>query len=203
VRATQTHTATVGSQTVELPIQPLDEHRAIALLITFDHGIRFVETAGRELAAEIRDLEPECIATAATLGIPVAIEVSRALGLDDYVVLHKSNKIHLSDAIEAPLRSITSVGRQRLRLDRARVPAVAGKRVVFVDDVISTGASAAAALRVLQEAGARCVGAAALMSEGESWRQPLETLTEHVRVLGELPMFGVEAGTGRWAPVTP
>ena len=72
--------------------------------------------------------QPDIVASAATLGIPVAIEVSRALGLDDYLILQKTAKIHLADALAEPLSSITTGGEQRLLLDRARIPAVAGKR---------------------------------------------------------------------------
>ncbi|WP_218014434.1 phosphoribosyltransferase family protein [Mycolicibacterium palauense] len=192
-----TYQAQVGSQSVALPIVPLDEGTAIALLITFDHGVAFLQTAGAELAEAIADLRPECIVTAATLGIPVAIEVSRVLGLDDFVVLHKSPKLHLVDAITETLTSITTDGRQQLRLDRARLPAVAGKRVVFVDDVISTGASARAALQILRTAGAQIVGAAALMLEGCGAGDALAEFTTEIRTLGRLPLFEFH---DRWKP---
>jgi len=84
------------------------------------------------------------------MGIPLAIEVSRALGLDDYVILQKTPKIHLADAIAEPVKSITTGAPQRLLFDRARVAAVAGRRVGVVDDVISTGASLSAALKLLR-----------------------------------------------------
>ena len=59
------------------------------------------------------------------MGIPIAIEVTRALGLDDYVILHKTPKIHLADDIAEPVRSITTAAPQRLLFDRARLEAVA------------------------------------------------------------------------------
>ena len=66
------------------------------------------------------------------------------MGLDRYVVLHKTPKIHLADAISEPVRSITTDAEQRLLFDRARIGDVKGKRVAIVDDVISTGASTGA-----------------------------------------------------------
>ena len=89
----------IGSQVVDLPLIPLGERSAIALLMTIDHGIAFGEAAGADLAAAVADARPELVASAATLGIPVAIEVSRHLGLDDYLILQKTPKVHLGDAL--------------------------------------------------------------------------------------------------------
>ena len=112
----------IGSQSVELPLVPLHSSAAISLLMTIDRGVSFMATAGADLALELAALEPDIVATNATLGIPVAIEVTRALGLDDYLVLQKTPKIHLGDALVEPLTSITTDSAQVLRLDRARLP---------------------------------------------------------------------------------
>jgi adenine/guanine phosphoribosyltransferase-like PRPP-binding protein len=184
-----TYLARVGSQAVELPIVPLDDTLAIALLITVDLGVAFCERAGAELAARLEDLGVEVVVSVATMGIPVAIEVARALRQDGYVILHKTPKIHLADAVAEPVRSITTATPQRLLLDRRRVPAVEGRRVAVVDDVVSTGASAAAALRLLRRVGAQPVAVAALVSEGIAWRDALGEDASLVRVLGELPLF--------------
>lgn len=190
----------VGSQSITLPLVPLSDQRAISLLMTIDVGVGFLATAGTDLAAVIRGAEPDIVATAATLGIPVAIEVSRALGLDDYLVLQKTAKIHLGDALEAPLSSITTSGAQRLLLDRARIPAVAGKRVALVDDVIATGGSIAASARLLRAAGAEVVVIGALLVEGSAWRGALGTDAGLVRSLGSIPMF-TDDGDGGWQEV--
>jgi adenine phosphoribosyltransferase len=187
-----THRAHIGSQTLELPIIDVGGGVAIALLITVDQGLSFLQTAGRELAEAARDARADIVVTAATLGIPVAMEVSRALGHDDFVVLHKSPKIHLADAVSAPLTSITSRGEQRLMLDRARLASVRGRRVLFVDDVLSTGGSAAAALDILTEAGADVAGAAFLAVEGDQGRETLAARGVPVHTLGELPLLAAE-----------
>jgi len=203
----------VGSQRRNLPLVPVSEDAAIALLMTIDQGVRFMEQAGRDLADLVADLAPQVVATNATLGIPIAIELTRSLGLDDYLVMQKTPKAHLGDALVEPVtapkasdrvgwsgRSITTDRDQVLRLDRARIRAVEGKRVVLVDDVISTGASIAAALALLRAAGADVVGVGVLLAEGTAWRERLGTDAPLVRSLGLLPGFAIsESGwTGVW-----
>ena len=85
----------IGAQEVDLPLVPIADDLAIALLITVDHGVRFAEQAGTELAALLAPYEADVVVSVATMGIPLAIEVTRALGLDDYLILQKTPKIHL------------------------------------------------------------------------------------------------------------
>ncbi len=190
---------TIGSQQIDLPLVPLHDEAAISLLMTIDRGVGFMEVAGRDLAAIIGPLRPEIIATNATLGIPVAIEVSRALGLDDYLVLQKTPKIHLGDALVEPLSSITTDSAQVLRLDRARLGAIAGRRVVLVDDVIASGGSIAAGIRLLRAGGAELVGVGALLVEGSGWKAALGDDAALVHSLGSIPGFSTD-GDG-WAEV--
>ncbi len=184
-----THTTLVGSQTIELPVVTLHPDLAIALLICVDHGIAFTERAGAELAAMLVPFDVDLVVSVATMGIPLAIEVSRSLGRDDYLILHKTPKIHLGDSLSEPLTSITTDARQRLRMDPARVHAVAGRRVAVVDDVISTGASVRAALALLRRVGADPVVIGALVTEGSDWSTALGPDAERVRSLGAIPVF--------------
>ncbi len=189
VVAAGSYEAAVGSQRVELPIVELADDLLIALLITVDLGVSFGEQAGRDLAELLAGRGIELVATAATMGVPVAVEASRALGLDDYLVLHKVPKTHLRDALTEPVRSITTGAEQQLRLDRARLSVVAGRRVAFVDDVISTGSSAAAAVRLLRHAGAEVGAIAALVTETGAWRAALGEDAALVSALGTMPVF--------------
>ena len=168
-----TYRVQVGSQEVDLPLASLNEKLTLALLITVDLGVSFMATAAAELAEVLRPFEIDVVATVATMGIPVAVEVTKALGLDQYVVLHKTPKIHLSNAVSEPVRSITTAQEQRVLFDRERISMVAGKRVAIVDDVISTGASIGAALRLLRSVGAEVVAIGALVSEASLWRNSL------------------------------
>jgi len=183
----RTYRAAVGSQTLDLPLVPLADDLTIALLICVDHGVAFADTAGRELAALLAPFEPDIVVSVATMGIPLAIEVTRSLGLDDYVILHKTPKIHLGDSFAEPVRSITTGNPQKLRM--ARVPAVRGRRVAIVDDVISTGASTRAALNLVRRVGADPVVIGTLMTEGSGWRQALGPDAANVRALGSMPVF--------------
>jgi adenine phosphoribosyltransferase len=185
----RTYTTMVGSQAVELPLVPLNDGLTIALLICVDMGVAFAETAGRELAELMRPARPEIVVSVATMGIPLAIEASRALGLDDYVILHKTPKIHLGEEWSEPVYSITTDKPQRLRMDPARVHAVRGKRVAIVDDVISTGASLSSALRLVRRMDAEPVVIGTLMTEGGGWKDALGEDAAMVRTLGAMPLF--------------
>ncbi len=186
----------IGTQRVELPVVALSEELALALLITVDMGVHFMEVAGRELAEILRPQGVDIVATVATMGIPLAVEVTRALGLDQYVILHKTPKIHLADAVSEPVRSITTNAPQRLLFDRARIKDVAGRRVAIVDDVISTGASTGAALRLLRGVGAEIVTIGTLVTEASLWRDALGQDATKVRALGSIPVFRPDGSGG-------
>ena len=189
----------IGSQHVELPVIPLRADLAIALLMTVDMGVRFLRTAGNELAEILEPAQPECIVSMATLGIPVAHEVSAAIGLDDYLILQKTPKIHLADSLRTPVSAITTEATQELLLDRRRIDLVRGRRVALVDDVISTGGSISAALRLLDEAGAEVVAIGALLTEGDGWKTAIGERSTLVRALGTIPVF-TPAPDGGWLP---
>ena len=179
----------IGSQLVNLPVVPLGDDLALALLITVDMGVDFMARAGAELAAILRPHDVDIVATVATMGIPLAVEVTRHLGLDQYVILHKTPKIHLADAVTETVRSITTDGEQRLLFDRARIKDVEGHRVAIVDDVISTGASTGAALRLLRRIGANVVAIGTLVTEASVWRTELGDDAAMVQALGAIPVF--------------
>jgi len=185
----------IGSQHVDLPVVSLNENLALALLITVDMGIAFMAKAGEELANVLAPYDVDIVATVATMGIPLAVEVTRHLGLDQYVTLHKTPKIHLADAFSEPVRSITTDAEQRLLFDRARLGDVEGKRVAIVDDVISTGASTGATLRLLRGIGAEIVVIGTLVTEASLWRESLGDDASMVRALGSIPVFRPD-GTG-------
>ncbi|UDY35483.1 phosphoribosyltransferase family protein [Dermatobacter hominis] len=196
-----TYTVTMGSQTVDVPIVEVAPDIGIALFITFDNGVGLLEKAGEELAERLAPHRPDIIATNATCGIPVAIEVSRALGLDDYLVLQKTKKVHLADALTRPLRSITTDTTQELRLDRARQHLVEGRRVVIVDDVISTGTSLHAAAGLVRAAGGELAAIGVLLAEGADWRDLLGPADAAlVESLGTIPVF--RRSDAGWEPIT-
>ena len=90
----QTYIVDIAGEPVELPIVPINKQLAISLLMVIDMGVQFGERMGKALAAKLGPLKPDIVVGAATLGIPVVIEVSRALGLDHYVIAQKSHREH-------------------------------------------------------------------------------------------------------------
>ncbi|HEY5112324.1 MAG TPA: phosphoribosyltransferase family protein [Acidimicrobiales bacterium] len=191
-----TYSVEIGSQRVDLPVVSLNDNLALALLITVDMGIAFMAKAGEELADVLAPYDVDVVATVATMGIPLAVEVTRHLGLDQYVTLHKTPKIHLADAFSEPVRSITTDADQRLLFDRARLGDVEGKRVAIVDDVISTGASTGASLRLLRGVGANIVAIGTIVTEASLWRRALGEDATMVRALGAIPVFRPDGSGG-------
>ena len=192
----RTYSVDIGAQRVDLPLVSLNERLALALLITVDMGVQFMSQAGSELAEILRSYDVDIVATVATMGIPVAVEVTRHLGLDQYVILHKTPKIHLADAVSETVRSITTDAEQRLLFDRARIKDVEGRRVAIVDDVISTGASTGTALRLLRGVGAEVVVIGTLVTEASLWRTSLGDDAQMVRALGSIPVFRPDGSGG-------
>lgn len=189
----------VAGLPVDLPIVPIKPDFAISLLMVIDAGVAFGAHIGRALAERLAPLQPDVVVGAATLGIPVAIEVSRHLGLDRYVILQKSPKIHLGDALVQSITSITSKGEQQLLLDRAAVPLLAGKRVVVVDDVVATGSSLAGSLALVRAAGAEVAGIGVILTEAHDWELVLGADAALVTALGHIPQF--RPGAQGWEPI--
>ncbi|WP_252729644.1 phosphoribosyltransferase family protein [Pacificibacter marinus] len=192
----------IAGETTSLPMLQLNDQRAIALLMDIEMGLAFGDRVGKALAARFEALKPEVVVGSATLGIPVAMDVSRHLGLDKYVILQKSPKFHLDDALEEPVRSITTDEPQRLLLDRRQISTLQGRRVVIVDDVIATGASMAGAMRLVRRAGAKVLAVGTILTEGNKWREALAQDVNLVKRLGHIPQFSIVDGEARVEPTS-
>jgi len=198
----QTYTVDIAGQPVTLPIVPINDKLAISLLMVIDMGVHFGERIGQALAAKLSPLKPDIVVGAATLGIPVVIEVSRALGLDQYVIAQKSPKIHLADALTQDVQSVTTAAKQRLLLDRRAVPLLSGRRVAVVDDVVATGSSLAATFALVRAAGGDIVGAGVILTEGHDWEKALGADARLVAGLGHIPQFSLAGGKATPVPQT-
>ena len=197
-----TYTVDIAGQPTALPIVAINDTLAISLLMVIDMGVGFGERIGQALAARLAERKPDIVVGAATLGIPVAIEVSRHLGLDQYVIVQKSPKIHLGDALVEHVQSVTSSGSQRLLLDRRAIPLLKGRRVVVVDDVVATGSSLAATLKLVRQAGAEVVGVGVILTEAHDWREALGADAALVTGLGHIPQFTIASGHATPDPAT-
>src|SRR5271156_5162174 len=198
----QPYPVDIAGEPVTLPIVPINRRLAISLLMVIDMGVHFGERSGKAMAKKLMPLKPDIVVGAATLGIPVVIEVSRAIGLGQYVIAQKSPKIHLADALVQEVHSVTSAGKQRLMLDRRSVPLLAGRRVVVVDDVVATGSSLAATIALARSAGADVVGAGVILTEGHEWKKALGADAALVHNLGHIPQFAFADGKAVPMPET-
>ncbi len=151
---------------------PGGEGRGVASLIVNQAGFAVVDALVAEMARLAGPLAPEVVVGVPTLGLGLAEGVARRLGHGRYLPLGTSRKFWYDEGLSVPLRSITSpgAGQKRLYLDPRLLPLLAGRRVLVVDDVLSTGQSLASALALLGLVGVRPVGAVFAMLQGEGWR---------------------------------
>lgn len=141
-----------------------------------------VQASARELAKKLKDTEYDVLVTAEAKSIPLA----HALSVETqkpYVVLRKSYKPYMGNALKADTLSITTGQPQTLILDEKDVEMMKGKRVVILDDVISTGSTLQGMRMILAKAGSTVVGEAAIFTEGDRARW------ENIISLGHLPLF--------------
>lgn len=141
-----------------------------------------VEACGKALAEKLKNLDYDILVTAEAKSIPLAYAVSLETH-KPYIVLRKSYKPYMGDAIQAETLSITTGQPQTLILDEKDRNLIKNKKVLIVDDVISTGSTLQGMRLILDKAGARVVGEAAIMTEGE------KSQWLHIIALGHLPVF--------------
>lgn len=162
-----------------LPVRALAERpgaprQAVASLIVNQASLEVVDALAALLARALRPLAPDVLVGLPTLGLTLAAAVARALGHVRYVPLGTSRKFWYDEALSAEVVSITSPDRaKRIYLDPNQRPLVQGRRVVLVDDAISSGSTAPPVWDLLERAGAEVVAYGVAMRQGERWRAAL------------------------------
>lgn len=189
---------------LRLPIRELaDGEHALASLIINQAGFAVEEALCASLAEKVRSFEPEVVVGLPTLGLTLASGTAKKLGLSRYVPLGTSRKFWYSEDLSVPLTSITSPEQvKRLYLDPRMLPLIENRRVLLIDDVISTGKSITAALELLAKRGIRPVAIGAAMLQTDLWRTQLATMDPQWldRVLGVLRTPRLTRGeAGGWA----
>ena len=175
---------TVAGCKRSLPILNLSDSLAIAGFVMLG-DVELCESCARELAKKV-PAEAEIIMTAETKGIPLAAELARQLGMPYYITARKSVKAYMEDPIWVEDESITTMGKQRLYLMRADIDRIAGRKVLLLDDVISTGGSMTALSNLAEKAGANVIGQAAVLAEGDAAKRT------DIIFLEALPLFEAE-----------
>lgn len=140
-----------------------------------------VQAAARALAKQL-PAGVDYLVTAEAKSIPLAYALSVETQLP-YVVLRKSHKPYMGDALSAETLSITTNKPQLLYLDEKDCDAIKGRKVVLIDDVISTGSTLQGMRLIMQKAGADVVAEAAILTEGDRAKWA------NVIALGHLPVF--------------
>ncbi len=195
----------LDGSTLELPLRPLPGGEgAIALLMSNQTPFAVEDALAPLIARVASTFSPDCVAAVPTMGLDYARLTARKLGLPNYVAMGLSRKFWYDDALSERMNSSTSPDQfKRLYLDPALLKRLEGARVVLVDDVINTGTSAVAAIRLLQRAGANVVGLAVALTEGYAWREALAEIDpcwpHKVLAAGHIPAF--KKVDGGWAPV--
>ena len=132
------YTMNVAGLKRDLPICPVNENLYIAGFVIFGDP-ELTECCARELLKKAP--EYDYIITAEAKGIPLAHEMARQAGDERYILARKGPKLYMQDIVSVSVNSITTAKEQKLYLDGADAKRLRGKRVLIVDDVISTGES--------------------------------------------------------------
>lgn len=166
-----------------LPLCPISDTLNIGAFVIF--GDPELTTACAE-ALNARAPEHDVMITAESKGIPLICEMARLQGNKRYVLARKGAKLYMRDVLEVEVRSITTDHIQKLYLDGYDAEYMNGKRVIIVDDVISTGESLHALEELVKQAGGNVVARMAILAEGDA------TERDDIIYLEKLPLFDKE-----------
>jgi len=149
----------------KLPICKISEELSIAAFVLFGDVEMTVAAAGHLLKiAPPHDI----LITAEAKGIPLVHEMARQNGGTDYIVARKGAKLYMQKVFSVELKSITTQKKQTLYINDAEAALMKGKRVLIIDDVISTGESLWALETLVKEAGGLIAGKMAILAEGDA-----------------------------------
>ena len=174
-----TYTLKVAGLERELSLCPVNEKLDIAAFVMFS-DVELTIACARELLKIVP--EHDVLITAESKGIPLAYEMSRQGG-KKYLLARKSQKLYMKNTVEVEVRSITTANLQKLYLDYDDMQYLKSRRVLLVDDVISTGDSIRALEQLVEQAGGQIAGKAAVLAEGEAAQRG------DIIFLAPLPLF--------------
>lgn len=175
----ETYTLHVAGLTRELPICKVNDHMDIAAFIMFG-DVELTVACATELLKKCPEFD--VILTAEAKGIPLAYEMSRQSG-KRWIPARKGAKLYMQDPVVIEDESITTAGKQVLVIDRKDIDYMNGKRILIVDDVISTGGSLHALETLAAQSTGTVVGCCAALAEGDASKRT------DITFLAPLPLF--------------
>ena len=149
----------------DLPICPLNDKLSIGAFVIFG-DCELTEACATELLKKAPEFD--YLITAESKGIPLVYEMARQCGCKKWMLARKGVKLYMKDVIGVEVRSITTDHVQKLYLSKADCENLKDKRILIVDDVISTGESLAAMEELLHAIGGQVVGKACVLAEGDA-----------------------------------
>ncbi len=179
----KTYKITVAGVERQLPICPINDKLAIGAFVILGDA-----ELSEKCAKALLEKAPEYdyIITAEAKGITLAHEMARQNGDAKYMLARKGAKLYMTGVFESTVRSITTAKEQKLYLDTADAEMMKGKRILIVDDVISTGESLKALEVLVEKAGGIIIGKMAILAEGDAQDR------EDIIYLEKLPMFNID-----------
>ena len=180
-----TYSMTVAGLQRELPICKVADDLYIGAFICFGDAELTVACA-RDLLKLVENEEYDYLFTAEAKSIPLIHEMARQSGAKKYFIARKGPKAYMPDPIHVEDRSITTAGVQKLYLGRDDADMIRGKRIVLMDDVISTGGSLHAMEELVKLAGGIVVDRIAVLAEGDALGR------KDITYLAPLPVFNAD-----------
>ena len=174
------HTMTIAGLERDLPLCRVTDDLYIGAFVIFGDAPLTVACAEELLK---RAPEYDYLITAEAKGIPLAHEMARQHGDSDYFIARKHTKLYMTSVFESTVRSITTDAEQHLYLDGKDAEKMRGKKILIVDDVISTGESLRAIEALVEKAGGIICGKMAILAEGDAQDRP------DLIYLEKLPVF--------------
>lgn len=175
-----TYKMNVAGLTRDLPLCPLNDSLMIAAFVIFG-DVELTCACARALLEKTPEFDYMVAPEAKS--IPLIHEMARQSGRNDYFLVRKAPKLYMNGVFEVEDRSITTQGVQKLYMDGADAKKMKGKRILILDDVISTGGSLAAVENLVNQAGGIVVGRMAILAEGDAADR------DDIIFLEKLPLF--------------
>lgn len=173
------YTLQVAGLTRKLPVCRLNEKMSIAAFIMFN-DVELTVACAKELLAKAPEFD--VLVTAEAKGIPLAYEMSRQSG-KPYITARKGVKLYMKNPVKIDDQSITTANKQTLVIDQSDIDQMNGKRLLLVDDVISTGGSMHAIEALVSKSSGTVVGRCAVLAEGDAAER------KDIFFLQTLPLF--------------